>query len=129
MGNRDQNLVHNLHHQMSKLVRGDFTMNNFNLISPTKRFDVSSSTESLPGFGGISEDSANKNALFVDGENTEDEEDEDDEDEFDEEEDGGTSAGIEDDRDDDDNDISMIDPKKEKLKQENKENVKKTINE
>merc|ERR1712244_59058 len=104
MGNRDQNLVHNLHHQMSKLVRGDFTMNNFNLISPTKRFDVSSSTESLPGFGGISEDSANKNALFVDGENTED-----DEDEFDEEEDGGTSAGIEDDRDDDDNDISMID--------------------
>eukprot|EP01083_Nonionella_stella_P144390 450746_1 len=109
---RDQNFVHNLHDQMAKLVRGDFSLMNENLISPSKRFDVSSSTSSISSL------------LLVD-----DEEDEDDEEDTEEEEDHEEEHMMVEAENDDDNDVSMSDPKTEKMKRENSEQVKETSTE
>merc|ERR1712130_155735 len=111
MGNesRDQNLVHNVHHQLAKLVRGDFTMmneSNINLISPSKQFNI-------PNDEQPHSENHNLSKILLDDEDEDDDDNEmseEIEDEFDfGEDDKSRNKSV---SNDDDNDISMTDSKK-----------------
>ena len=99
------------------MVRGDFTMINENLISPTKRFEVASSSESIPELRTITESESPKNVILLDNTDVDDDDDEEDDDESEEEDDedvvGNEGEIIHnedvDADDDDDNDVNMMD--------------------
>eukprot|EP00488_Nonionellina_sp_1-RS-2012_P001379 TRINITY_DN2208_c0_g1_i2.p1 TRINITY_DN2208_c0_g1~~TRINITY_DN2208_c0_g1_i2.p1 ORF type:complete len:183 (+),score=70.42 TRINITY_DN2208_c0_g1_i2:328-876(+) len=110
---------------MAKLVRGDFSVMDHDLISPSKRFDVSSSTESIPELSFMSSDLKERNDMILLVDDDADEEDEETEEEDEEDDDDDINEAEE----DDDHDISMKDTKKEELKRENKIKVKETSTE
>merc|ERR1712228_1160177 len=79
--NQGQNFVHNLHDGIAKLVRGDFSMmNENNLLSPSKQFTTTSSSESIPELVAMSEPSSSSaivGDVLLDNTDGEDEDDED----------------------------------------------------